>query len=120
MGVPEGSLGDPGGFFESSRDILEPLGDLLEASGSLLGASWGVRGSSGAVLKPSRSVLGASWKPLGAILAGPRGHETPSGVTSRGGEPMEGVPGGSWGALEASCTKTFGILKILQKPKENQ
>ncbi len=78
------------------------------------------RGLLGAVLIDFVAVLEPSGAGLGAILAGPRGHETPSGVTSRGGEPMEGVPGGSWGALEASCTKTFGILKIIQKPIENQ
>ena len=37
---------------------------------------------------------------------------------SRGGPG--GFPGGPWGALGASWTKTFGILRIIQKPIENQ
>ena len=84
----------------------------------------GVRGSSGVgdpdrlgdLLKRSWSLLGAPGARLGALLGGPWGSW---GGFGGSWWCLGGVPGGSWGALGASWTKSFVILKNLQKPKEN-
>ena len=66
-------------------------------------------------MKRSWSLLGAPGARLGALLGGPWGSW---GGFGRSWWCLGGVPRGSWGALGASWTKSFVILKNLQKPKE--